>query len=68
MNTISDAELMVTINQLETMKKATAWYRFLDKFRYNVMLSTLIGVVEWMQERPQQRSCGCANHTNHYTN
>lgn len=68
MSAISDTELIATINQLEAFNKATPWYRFADKFRYGVMITTLIEVVQWMHERPEQRSCGCAAHTNHHTN
>lgn len=64
MNSISLAELMSVMRQLDSMRKATAWYQFIQKFRYKVILTTLLGLIEWILENSNKRNCG----TNHSTN
>lgn len=66
--TISTGELIQAVNALDTVRKATPWYRPIQKFRLDVMISTLLGVVNYTQEAGNKRSCGCATHTNHQTN
>lgn len=65
MSTISANELGGAIIRLRHMKQITPWYKPLIKFRLDVMIETLLGVVDWISN---QRSCGCAAHTNQHTN
>lgn len=64
--TVTADELNRTVIYLRTLHAATRWYRPLLKYRLLIMADTIAGVLAYMQGT--QRSCGCVDHTNHYTN
>lgn len=61
---ISIQELIQTAYALKAMSLNTPWYKPLTKFRLNIMAETLWGIIDHIRRQPQQRSCGCATHTN----
>lgn len=65
---ISANEILICREQLQTIRQTLAWYSLVEKFRMKVMIDTLGEIVNWIADQPEQRSCGCAAHTDHSSN
>lgn len=66
---ITHEELIATVKHLLRFRQEVPWYRFIKRYQMFIMAETLIGVGEWMEAQGKaQRNCGCATHTNHFTN
>lgn len=60
---ITTNELFLTLRQLKVMRGTVAWYNLTDKFRYDVMITTIAEIINWIGQQPVDRSCGCSLHT-----